>query len=82
MPRHDRAANALRLLGVVPPRSGRGVFKAWDDVTSFEGVRIAPHGTVTWGDDLELCPDAMYLRLTGKKAGDVFERLNRAEVDA
>ncbi|MFQ5504661.1 MAG: DUF2442 domain-containing protein [Planctomycetota bacterium] len=61
---------------------GRGVFTAWDDVAFFESVRIAPHGALLWGEDIDLCPDAMYLRLTGKRPEDLFPTLNEAEVDA
>ena len=61
---------------------GRGVFKAWQDVAFFEAVRIAAHGAVTWGEDIDLCPDAMYLRLTGKRPEELFPSLNEAEVDA
>jgi hypothetical protein len=62
--------------------AGRGVFKPWKDVTFFESVHIASHGAVVWGEDLELCPDALYLKLTGKSAESVFPRLSKAEVDA
>ena len=54
--------------------SGRGVFSAWTDRRFFESVRIGPCGAVSWGEDLDLCPDAMYLRLTGKSASEVFGR--------
>lgn len=57
---------------------GRGVFEAWDDVAFFEAVRIAPHGALVWGAEIELCPDAVYLRLTGKSPRDVFPSLNEA----
>lgn len=46
--------------------AGRGVFSAWDDRTFFEAVRIEDHGAVVWSEELELCPDALYLQLSGK----------------
>lgn len=52
--------------------SGRGVFSAWDDRTFFETVRIEDHGAVAWGEDLELCPDALYIQLSGKSAAAVL----------
>lgn len=61
---------------------GRGVFKAWDDVAFFEAVRIAQHGSLVWGGDIDLCPDAVYLRLTGKSPEEVFPTLNKPQVDA
>lgn len=50
---------------------GRGVFKLWNTPGCFEAVYIAPSGGIAWGDDVELCPDALYLRLTGKPLADV-----------
>ena len=52
--------------------AGRGVFKAWDDRACFETVHIAPAGGVAWGQEIELCPDALYMRLTGKSVAEVM----------
>ena len=38
--------------------AGRGVFAAWDEAAFFRSVRIASHGGVEWGSELDLCPDA------------------------
>ena len=54
--------------------AGRGVFKAWDDRACFETVHIAPAGGVAWGQEIELCPDALYMRLTGKSVAEVMPR--------
>jgi hypothetical protein len=43
--------------------AGRGVFKAWNDATFFASVRLGSHGAIEWGTDIDICPDAMYLRL-------------------
>ncbi len=61
---------------------GRGVFQAWRERTVFEAVRIGEHGSVEWPGGLDLCGDALYLRLTGKSAGDVFPNLHLSGVDA
>ena len=47
---------------------GMGMFKAWEDRAFFESVRIEHgFGFVSWGDDfIDLCPDDLYMRLTGK----------------
>ena len=52
---------------------GRGVFKAWDAPGFFETVRITDYGGVAWGDsdELELCPNDLYMRLTGKTLDDI-----------
>ena len=52
---------------------GRGVFKAWDNPGFFENVRVTDYGSVAWGDsdDPELCPNDLYMRLTGKTLDDI-----------
>ncbi len=50
--------------------AGRGVFRAWDTQGCFEKVHIAPHRAIVWNEDLELCPDALYMELTGKRSFD------------
>ena len=62
--------------------AGRGVFKAWSDPAFFQAVRVASHGAIEWGADIDICPDAMYLRLTGKSPEDVFPGLRSTHVDA
>ena len=54
---------------------GQGVFAAWRDPQVFEAVRIGAFGELIWGDSIDLCPDALYLKVTGKKAEDVFPAL-------
>lgn len=61
---------------------GRGVFSAWDDHKVFEEVHIGARGAIAWNDDIDLCPDALYLRLTGKTPEEAFPKLNIAEIDA
>ncbi len=48
----------------------------------FEAVHMSDHGSVAWTDDLELCPDALYMQLTSKKPAQVFPSLKRTGVDA
>ena len=50
---------------------GKGVFKAWDDRSFFEDVRITSYEAVTWGDDLDLCPDSFYAELAGRTIEEV-----------
>ena len=52
--------------------AGRGVFALWDQPGAFESVRITPWRAIAWSDDVELCADALYLRLTGKAPEEVF----------
>ena len=46
--------------------AGKGVFKFWSDYKNFQKVYISEAGAIAWSDDIEVCPDAAYLRLTGK----------------
>ena len=52
--------------------AGRGAFETWNEPGNFEKVRIAPHRAIAWEEDIELCPDALYLELTGKSLGEVM----------
>lgn len=53
--------------------AGKGVFKALEDRAFFETVSILPHHSISWGDtdDLEICPDTIYLELTGKTTDEL-----------
>jgi hypothetical protein len=52
--------------------AGQGVFSVWRDRRGFEDVRIGEFGEVSWGGDVDLCPDSLYLRLTGRTPGEVL----------
>ena len=62
--------------------AGKGVFALWRDRHAFESVRIGTSGKLVWGDQIDLCPDAMYLKATGKTAEDVFPALRREPAHA
>lgn len=53
---------------------GKGVFTAWNDRSFFQNVRITPHCSIAWGegDELELCPDALYMEITGKTVNELM----------
>ena len=59
--------------------AGDSVFAAWNDDAFFRGVRLAEHGAITWGNEIDLRPDALYLPLTGKDPADLFPTLSRPE---
>lgn len=54
---------------------GKGVFALWRDPLVFEQVCIGASGELVWGDRIDLCPDALYLKVTGKKPEDLFPAL-------
>jgi hypothetical protein len=61
---------------------GKGVFAPWRDYSVFESVKIGPSGELAWGDKVDLCPDSLYLRATGKKPEDVFPALRHEPAHA
>lgn len=47
--------------------AGRGVFRAWEQPGFFDRVFVsAESGTVTWPGELDLDPDVLYHKVTGK----------------
>lgn len=54
---------------------GKGVFAVWRDPLVFERVRIGSCGELDWDGQVDLCPDALYLKVTGKKPADMFPSL-------
>ena len=52
--------------------AGAGVFEAWNDRACFEAVYITEYDAIAWNEELELCPDALYMQLTGKSVGEVM----------
>jgi hypothetical protein len=54
---------------------GRGVFSRLQEPEQFEKVSIGPSGEIQWNSEIDLCPDSMYMRITGKSPADVFPNL-------
>ena len=54
---------------------GSGVFTLWSDYSKFRKVRIADTGELLWADQVDLCPDALYLQATGEPPENVFPAL-------
>ena len=52
--------------------AGKGVFSLWNDLDAFQDVHIGPSGEIAWSDEIDLCPDSIYLRITGKKPEEFF----------
>ena len=63
------ARGVVDLSGLV----GKGVFAIWRDRRIFEQVQIGSFGELVWGDQIDLCPDALYLKATGKKPEDIID---------
>ena len=61
---------------------GKGVFAAWKDYNFFKSIKIGSAGEIKWGDKIDLCPDALYLRLTKKKPEELFKSLQPENIHA
>lgn len=62
--------------------AGKGVFKLWNDYSQFEKIYIGNHGSISWSDEVDICPDSVYLKITGKSPKELFPNLQKEEVDA
>ena len=53
---------------------GKGIFKKWDQPGYFQKVFIPKdHSAVAWDDELELCPNSLYLEMIGKNYEEYAE---------
>lgn len=55
--------------------AGKGVLALWDDYREFQKVHIGPGGEIAWSEQIDMCPDAIYLKVTGKKPEELFPKL-------
>ena len=63
--------------------AGKGVFKRWIKEGEFEKVRIdSESGAVCWDNDIDLCPDTLYIKITRKKVEEIFPNLHPRTANA
>ena len=76
----DGASGEVDLSSLV----GQGVFAAWGDPAFFASARLTSEGAVVWGDDerIDACPDALYMRLTGKTPEELMPAARESLVHA
>ena len=43
----------------------KGVFHQWDENNLFMQVHIDDYGAIAWNNDIDICPDSVYLQLKG-----------------
>lgn len=58
--------------------AGKGVFKIWDEPGGFDRVAIGSRGELQWSEHVDLCPDALYLRVTGKTPAELFPAISES----
>ena len=61
---------------------GIGVFTLWNDLAAFAAVRVGVMGDAVWGDEVDLCPDALYLKVTRLKPADLYPALDSSNTHA
>ena len=61
---------------------GRGVFSLWNNHRAFQKVHIGISGEIAWTDEIDICPDAAYMKITGKTPEQVFPNLTAEGVYA
>ena len=61
---------------------GKGVFALWNDYRAFREVQIGTSGELIWSEEVDLCPDALYMQATGQKPEDVFPALRQEPIHA
>ena len=56
---------------------GQGVFALWNDYKAFQNVKIGSSGELSWNDQVDICPDSLYLQITNQEPEDIFPGLKR-----
>jgi hypothetical protein len=62
--------------------AGKGVFALWNDYHEFQKAHIGANGEIAWNDQVEICSDSVYLKITGKRPEDIFPKLQETSVYA
>jgi hypothetical protein len=58
---------------------GTGAFVFWQDLQEFAQVRIGASGELVWGEEIDLCPDSIYMRLTDELRPEYNLDYNKAK---
>ena len=61
---------------------GRGVFQGWQDYAELRKVQVGETGELIWPSGVDLCPDALYLKVTDRKPEQEFPALKHELVHA
>jgi len=56
---------------------GSGVFTLWNRYQDFRNVRIGDTGELIWSDQVDLCPDWLYLEVKGGSREDSSPGITR-----
>jgi len=61
---------------------GKEIFELWRDYGYFSKISISEGGGIAWGNDIDLCPDMCYMKLTNKTPDQLFSSLKEEEINA
>jgi len=61
---------------------GKGVFSLWNDENLFKKVYIGSGGEIAWSSEIDLCPDSIYMKISGKEPEELFAKLKQEVVNA
>jgi hypothetical protein len=53
------------------PRTG--VFAYWNDYENFRRARVGDAGELFWNEEIDFCPDSLWLQVTGQTAREFVE---------
>jgi Protein of unknown function (DUF2442) len=70
-----RFSDGLEGVADLSDLAGCGVFSAWNTPGLFASVTVTEYGAVAWSNEIDLCPDTLYLRITDKTPEDLFPSL-------
>ena len=62
--------------------AGKGVFAAWNNRAFFESVHLDDNKAIVWNEELDLCPDALYMDITGKTVEELMPGLRGSHTNA
>ena len=54
-----------------------GVFAFWKNYDNFRKARVGDCGELLWNDQLDFCPDALWLQVTGQKPEALLDQKPR-----
>lgn len=56
---------------------GQGVFKIWEDKEIFTAAHIdMESGAIAWAEQVDICPDSLYLQLSGRSLDDLQKQFD------
>ena len=54
---------------------GKGLFSLWNNYDDFRKVKIGSSGELVWNEQIDICPDSLYLKITNQEPEDLFPGL-------